>query len=245
MKINKLSDYVYYYTDTVSDEEYQYVMSILNNDAEWEQIHTYGPKYEPGLDPDEKSSQSIMNAYRKAFVIDDINKDERFSAIINRVFNEAVEHYRKERNISGEKKINPYTHIDKHLIGTSYRSHVDTVAPGENGMPPEGYTVLLYMNDEYDGGEISFSFDSDFEYSSDWQKHVFDDGPIPTYHPEHEKNKDKVAFWIKPGKMSVLIFPPVYPPHPHTAHTVLGDTPKYLIKNYWEVGGQPEHWNNK
>jgi hypothetical protein len=168
MKINKLSDHVYYYTDTVSDEEYDYVMSILNDSSEWEQIHTMGPKYKPGLDPDEQSSQSIMNAYRKAFVIDDVNKDQRFSNIINRVFNEAVDHYRLEKNISGEKNINPYTHIDKHLIGTSYRSHVDTVAPGEDGMPPEGYTVLLYMNDDYLGGEISFSFNSDFEYSSDW-----------------------------------------------------------------------------
>lgn len=245
MKINKLSEYVYYYTDTVSDEEYNYVMSILNDEFDWEQIHTHGPKYEPGLDPDAESSQSIMNAYRKAFVVDDINKDEKFSYIINRVFNEAIENYKKERNISGNKKINPYTHIDKHLIGTSYRSHVDTVAPGENGMPPEGYTVLLYINNEYKGGEISFSINNDFEYSSDWRKHIFEDGPIPTYPPEHEKNKDKIAFWVKPDRMSVLIFPPVYPPHAHTAHTVLGDKPKFLIKNYWEVGGTLEHWNDR
>lgn len=237
MKINKLSNYVYYYTDTVSDEEYNFIMSILLNNDGWDKVN-YGDRiYNPDISPDDPESHNIMNSSKKIFKVFESFDYQKMSDLINKVFKETTTHYMIDTGIKDGNSMKPFDYIlpiDKHLPGTTYIAHVDTVDSEETGIPSEGYTVLMYINDDYEGGEISFSKVEEYEYSKDGTTNLFFDGPIPTYPPDHEKNKGKSMFWVKPSRMSVLIFPPIYPPHAHTAHTVKGGA-KFLIKGYWGI----------
>ena len=113
--------------------------------------------------------------------------------------------------------------IDKHLEGQVYKTHIDTMPTNE-----ESYTVILYLNDDYKGGEISFSFIDNPEINNGIVKSKIKG----TYPPYHEKNKDLISFWVKPKKFSVVIFPPTYQ---HTVHEVTGSE-KYLVKAFWQTG---------
>ena len=235
MKVEKLDENVYYYTETVTEEELQLILNLLKDPSGWNRVYDEGKVYNPNRDPDAFESQSILIAARKKFI--DLSKNESTieSKIFDRVLKEATEHYRLDKNISGDGNIPPFTHVDRHSLGSIYRSHIDT-AP----LDVEGYTVLLYINDDYEGGELSFTI---FKGGEVVHNGLWFDGPKGTYRPYDEKNKDLISFWIKPKPMSVVIFPPLHP-YPHTSHEITsGD--KYMVKSFWQLENrQPKAWSS-
>lgn len=227
MNLQKLDENVYYYTDLATNEEIDLIMNLIKDESNWYRVYDDGDIYNPDRDPDLFDSQNILIASRKDFI--DLKKNEVTpeSKIFDRVFKEATDHYKINKNISGNGSIPPFTHIDRHSVGSVYRTHFDTAPIGV-----ESYTVLLYVNDNYQGGEISFTL---FKGDEKTNNGVWYDTPVKgTYPPDHEKNKDLINFWVKPKAMSILIFPPLYP-YPHTAHEIKNGT-KYIIKGFWIPG---------
>lgn len=240
MKTTIFNDDVYYFTDIVSNEDKDYILSAIEEESGWVRVYNDGHEYNPDRDPDADKSQSCMIAYRKYF------RDEAYvlkpgyekiSEIIDRIFKETTAAYRKGMNFFYGNEIPPFGVMDKHMEGTVYQPHVDTAPVGL-----ESYTVLLYVNDDYDGGEISF-MKPERASGIAVRNGILSVGPKGTYHPEHPKNKDIVDFWIKPEAMSVVIFPPLKP-YPHTAHEVTNGT-KYLVKAFWQVTDSiPDSWSS-
>jgi hypothetical protein len=226
MNVEKLDENCYYYTDLISEQESKYVLSVLKKPDGWIKIYDKGWVYNPNRDPELKENQSGMIASRKEF-----NKKEYrdVNRIISKAFGIAAEHYSKEKGLEDAKPFDEFSHIDKHSPGTVYTTHIDTVP-----VDLESYSILFYLNDDYEGGEISFSLpsaDKKIEVVNGNLEH----GPNGLYPPDHEKNVDLISFWLKPKAFSVIIFPPLRPHiYPHTAHEVRsGD--KYLIKGHWQV----------
>jgi hypothetical protein len=222
MNVEKLDKNCYYYTDLIPKEEYEYLLSILKQPEDWVKIYNKGWVYNPNRDPELKENRSGMIAFRKEF---NGKKYPEINKIISKAFNVATEHYAKEKKLDKAKPFNQFGSIDKHCPGTVYNTHVDT-AP----VDLETYSILFYLNDDYEGGEISFSLPTPGKKIEVVNGNLAE-GPNGLYPPDHEKNKDLVSFWLKPKACSILIFPPLYP---HTAYEVRsGD--KYLIKGHWQV----------
>ena len=235
MNIEKLYENCYYYTDIVSQEEVDKVLSVLRSTEDWVRVYNDGKEYDPNRDPDLEQNQSVMLAYRKNF---SQNEYPEISEIMNRAFKMAADHYKQDKNLRDVQEVPIFTHVDKHLQGTVYKTHIDT-APTEL----ESYSVLFYLNDDYEGGELSFSIPSE-SGKIKVQNGILEKGPKGTYHPDHEVNKDLISFWIKPKAFSVVIFPPLKPKvYPHTAHEVKsGD--KYIIKGHWQIDTEmPTTWS--
>lgn len=226
MNVEKIDEDLYYYTDILTQEEQEVVLNTIKNEENWKKIY----------DQEDKTNQeefdpyaSYMNAYRKNFNTTD-NLD--FINIIDKGFKLATNHYKQEKHINDEGGFPPFihfAHVDKHLPGTTYATHIDTASANS-----DSYTVLFYLNDEYVGGELSFSnLESDTVITdgtviTDYQK-----TPSGRYHPDHEINSGIVSHWIKAKACSIVIFPPLKP-YPHTAHEIKSGA-KYLIKGFWEI----------
>jgi hypothetical protein len=226
MNIEKLDENCYYYTDLINEEDAQYILSILNKPENWVKIYDTGKIYNPDRDPEIKANQSGMVAYRKEF---SKQTHPKVNEIISKAFVEASIHYSNDKHIDAQKPFDEFSHIDRHCPGTVYITHIDTVP-----INLKSYSVLMYLNDDYEGGELSFSLPS-----ADKRIEVINgnltEGPNGLYPPDHEKNKDLITFWLKPKPFSVIIFPPLKPHiYPHTAHEIRSGE-KYMIKGHWQV----------
>ena len=238
MNIHQLDTHTYYYTDIASEEDIEWAINKLDSipDNEWKRVYNDGKDYDPNADKDDFENQSVMLAYRKEFNPD---KNKKICRIVNNCFKEASDHYKKIMNISESQDVPPMTSIDKHLTGTVYRTHMDT-AP----VDIKSYSILFYLNDNYEGGEISFSIPGKGNDNITVTNGILDKGPKGTYPPDHEVNKDLITFWLKPKPFSILIFPPLDPPYPHTAHIVKSGH-KYLIKGHWQIDHElPVAWSS-
>lgn len=140
-----------------------------------------------------------------------------------------AESYYRDRGIEGEPNISPFTGIMKYREGCEMGAHFDAQA-GDRSLK---YSIVMYLNEDYEGGEISFiirPYDLRNPKNSDLQ-------PIPD--AEDERNKELTDFTLKPKAGSALIFPSVHP-FKHCVHVVKsGD--KYIFPGFvFQDGYDPE-----
>jgi hypothetical protein len=88
----------------------------------------------------------------------------------------------------------------------------------------------MYLNDDFDGGEISFAL-SDYE---DVKKVA---SPDLDYDIAVDKNQIQIG--LKPKAGSVIIFPSSAPYY-HTAHVVKTNF-KYMVPGHWIHNDMPLH----
>lgn len=104
--------------------------------------------------------------------------------------------------------------ICRNLPGHVNMRHADTY--DENYL--NQITHLIYVNDDYDGGELSFSENEELELNADLR-------------PDDVKLAGTLFKWIKPKRFSSVIFPSY---QLHTAHKQV-DGSKYLVKITWPL----------
>jgi hypothetical protein len=80
----------------------------------------------------------------------------------------------------------------------------------------------MYLNDDYEGGEISFTIASPEGVLSQ---------PSPESDFEQAKDKGNYSFYVKPKAGSIIVFPPS-PPYHHTAHLVKSGE-KIMVPQHW------------
>jgi hypothetical protein len=154
---------------------------------------------------------------------------EKFSYIfgtINSAFRKSFESYREFYKIEDPLNMYPDVGINKYNAGTFMGGHFDQ----QEGDTRLRYSVVLYLNDEYEGGEISFTVKDGIV------------GHEEKPHPDFlsEINEGRITVSIKPEAGSAIVFPSSSP-YSHTAHLVKSGH-KYMCPSFWFTG--VEFYNN-
>jgi hypothetical protein len=198
---------VYYYTEVIEDPK-KLVDAIENDNAnEWgEWAACSGQHYVYGSDKNIVKSEAeddkntyIYNTLQKAF--DDVARD-----------------YAKAQGIEDEPKLFPMYPIKKYTAGTYMGAHFDQ----QEGDERLKVSFVMYLNDDYEGGEISFTIASP-------EGVLQNASPNPDF--EQAKKEGSYTFAVKPKAGSIIVFPPS-PPYHHTAHLVKSGF-KYMIPQHW------------
>ena len=201
-----LEEKVYYYTNVIEDPK-KLVEAIENDNkdpwGEWMacsgQEYVYGTDKTIALTPDaDEQNKYIYNTLQKAF--DDVARD-----------------YAAAHGITEDPKLFPQYPIKKYQAGTFMGAHFDQ----QEGDERLKVSFVMYLNDDYVGGEISFTIRDP-------------KGPIQGPTPDSDfANADKNAYdsFVKPKAGSIIVFPPS-PPYHHTAHLVKSGE-KIMVPQHW------------
>jgi len=130
------------------------------------------------------------------------------------------EAYYAEHGDEGTPNISPFAGVMKYRPGCDMGAHFDAQA-GDESLK---YSIVVYLNDNYEGGEISFiirPYDLRNPKNGNLQPKKDADDPA---------NKELVDFTLKPKAGQALIFPSTHP-YKHQVHTMKsGD--KYMFPGF-------------
>lgn len=128
--------------------------------------------------------------------------------------------YYKDRELPGEPNMSPFVGIMKYRPGCEMGAHFDAQA-GDRSLK---YSIVLYLNDDYEGGEISFIV-RPYDLRNPKNSHL---QPIPD--ADDPRNQELADFTLKPKAASALIFPSTHP-FKHQVHIIKkGD--KYIFPGF-------------
>lgn len=217
MNRNILETNVYYYTnvidnpydflDIVESTEFQDCENYISRWEEWNSCS--GQEYNYGIK---------KTVYKKENM--DNNVSEYIFNTINDAFYKVCKDYAEQHNDLEEPKLYPGFNIQKYKTGASMGAHFDQ----QEGDTRLKYSLVMYLNDDYEGGEISFTIQSP-------DAPIIKNQPNIDYDVAIVDQKDLITFGIKPEAGSVIIFPSS-PPYHHTAHLVKSGY-KYIIPMHW------------
>lgn len=219
----KLHEEIYLYEGVISDpkrlielieelDEDESVQSVIPEWGFWfsnsRDGHSFGSKkdFNPdGLDALESDRKEDVE-----FVVREIQNGVR----------NVAESYYRDRGIDGEPKISPFVGIMKYRPGCEMGAHFDAQA-GDRSLK---YSIVMYLNEDYEGGEISFIV-RPYDLRNPKNSHL---QPIPD--ADDPRNSELVDFTLKPKAGSALIFPSTHP-FKHQVHIVKsGD--KYIFPGF-------------
>jgi hypothetical protein len=203
-----LEEKVYYYTDVIKNPEE--LIKELEQISEWgEWAACSGKHYVYGTD------KTIIPSSGTLF--DGAAVNDKIYNIINDAFQAVARDYAEAQGNLDDPKLFPAMPVKKYMAGTSMGAHYDQ----QEGDERLKYSLVMYLNDDYEGGEISFTIRD--------PNGVITGG---TPDPDLELSpKDSYTFAVKPKAGSVIIFPPS-PPYHHTAHLVKSGF-KYMVPQHW------------
>lgn len=208
MKKEILEEKVYYYTDLFDDPK-KIIEMIEANASTWEEwAACSGEHYVYG------TGKTIVTSTEN---IDGEINDDLFN-IINDAFYRVAKNYAESMGDASEPKLFPAFPIRKYSAGTYMGAHFDQ----QEGDDRLKYSLVMYLNDDYDGGEISFTVrDPEGKIS----------GMTPDVDFEVAKQNNSYSFAVKPKAGSCIIFPSS-PPYHHIAHLVKSGY-KYMVPQHW------------
>jgi hypothetical protein len=207
-----LEEKVYYYTDVVEDPKK--LVDAINNLqpegwAEWLACSGGHYLYGENMDVLPASMRGLNNSPEYDYVYNTINT----------AMNSVAKNYAECMGNNDDPKLFPVYPIKKYMAGTYMGAHFDQ----QEGDGRLKYSLVMYLNDDYEGGEISFTIKSpDAPIFKDKPKEEFDQADV---------DSGKITFAVKPKAGSIIIFPPS-PPYHHTAHLVKSGF-KYMIPQHW------------
>jgi hypothetical protein len=156
---------------------------------------------------------SELESSRKADV-------EKVVSTIQTAVSDVAHAYYRDRGLEGEPNMSPFAGVMKYRPGCEMGAHFDAQA-GDRTLK---YSIVLYLNEDYEGGEISFIV-RPYDLRNPKNFHL---QPIPD--ADDERNADLVDFTLKPKAASALIFPSTHP-FKHQVHIVKsGD--KYIFPGF-------------
>jgi hypothetical protein len=103
----------------------------------------------------------------------------------DKIINDCISEYKQSHSIASESPAVSSKHVTRYKKG----HNLSTYSVGS-----DGYTAIFYLNNDYVGGQVSFTTKKDTSID-------------PLVHPKYPNNVDQIDFWIKPENFSVLIFP--------------------------------------
>jgi hypothetical protein len=222
---------VYYYTDVIDDfEKFQSTLKELDFlDSENEfSVNVWNPWTS-------SNDKSFIYGETKTFDINAINKingevgkkskyiyDSTMKALYN-----VCKDYATSLGDFDEPRLFPTFNIKKYNTGMGMGAHFDQL----DGDKTLRYSLVMYLNDDCEGGEISFQLK---DYNGGWTSaDGFSKGSAPAVDLDYDVSvaKGAIDFGLKPKANSVIIFP-AFPPYFHTAHRVKSGF-KYMVPGHW------------
>ncbi|NDB60058.1 2OG-Fe(II) oxygenase [bacterium] len=215
-----LHDKVYYYEDAVKN--FNEVMSSL---SELENIYKNDGKkmwetWTASNDKDHIYGDTMSFNVDFINTLDDLYKDKMLFIYKNIMdsFYSVSKDYAESVGDYETPNLFPTFNIKKYYTGTYMGPHFDQL----DGDKTLRYSLVMYLNDDFQGGEISFSL-KDYENNDEEIK--------PNEDYEDELNNKVIDFGIKPKAGSIIIFPSSAPYY-HTAHLVKTKF-KYMVPSHW------------
>ena len=185
MNINKLTDDITYYneiTDTFEEER---------NDLTSAGIWSMRGLLEPLEGTFELWSDSVGTNHVQGdmWIPDNEISDRRVFdsgrlSKFDKMINDCIQEYKESHSIDKENAPVISTVVKRNKKGHNLRPH----SIGER------YNVVLYLNDDYVGGQVSFSTKDEVSIN-------------PLVHPKYPENIDQIDVWIKPEPCTVIITP--------------------------------------
>jgi hypothetical protein len=202
-----LEEKVYYYTNVIENPKKLVEAIEDDNKNPWgEWMACSGQEYVYGTNKNISSSDLTDE------------KNNYIYSILQKAFDDVARDYAKAQGITDEPKLFPMYPIKKYMPGTFMGAHFDQ----QEGDERLKVSFVMYLNDDYEGGEISFTIASPngvLQYSS----------PDPDF--AKAEKKGNYTFAVKPKAGSIIVFPPS-PPYHHTAHLVKSGY-KYMVPQHW------------
>jgi hypothetical protein len=198
-----LEEKVYYYTNVIENPK-KLVDAIENdNKDEWgEWMACSGQHYVYGTDKTIAPSEGNDYIYKT----------------LEKAFDDVAIDYAKAQGITDEPKLFPQYPIKKYQPGTFMGAHFDQ----QEGDERLKVSFVMYLNDDYEGGEISFTIASPGGILT---------GARPPSDFDLAEKDTNYTFAVKPKAGSIIVFPPS-PPYHHTAHLVKSGE-KIMVPQHW------------
>lgn len=222
-----LEENIYYYKNVIKDPKK--LIEKINDSENYPEIYNVVPKWDSweasaGIDYIYGHKKNINEASIDSLSPEIREKADFIISSINNAFSEVVNDFAIQKNIKEPLELAPWVSIRRYQKGAYMGSHHDQ----QDGDTTLSYSLVLYINDDYEGGEISFTIKDQYSEEIDKQYPDFD----------NENNKNLINFGIKPEAGSVLIFPS-YKPYRHMAHIIKSGykymSPTHCINNKKDV----------
>lgn len=215
-----LHEKVYYYEDAVKNFN-----EVMNSLSELENMYKNDGKkmweiWTASNDKDNVYGDTMSFGLDSINTLDDLYKDKMLFIYKNVMdsFYSVSKDYAESIGDHETPNLFPTFNIKKYYTGTYMGPHFDQL----DGDKTLRYSLVMYLNDDFEGGEISFTL-------KDYENNETEVKPNEDY--EDELNIKIIDFGIKPKAGSVIIFPSSAPYY-HTAHLVKSKF-KYMIPSHW------------
>jgi hypothetical protein len=228
MNVEKLDPKVYYYTDAIEDfDVFQKTLKELDKLESFNDVNLWQPWTS-------SNDKTFIYGETKTFSINDINKvgnevGEKskyiYDAIMKTLY-DVCKDYASSLGDFDEPRLFPTFNIKKYNTGMGMGAHFDQL----DGDQTLRYSLVMYLNDDCEGGEISFQlkdYDGGWNSSDGWVSGA----PVVDLDYDVSVANKAIDFGVKPKANSVIIFP-AYAPYFHTAHTVKSGF-KYMVPGHW------------
>lgn len=221
--VQKLHEEVFLYEDVIDDPK-RLVALVEELDLD-ESVHSVIPEwgfwFSNSADGHSFGSKKDFNLEGLATLESDRKEDvEYVVGQITSAIEKVAKAYYKDRQLEGEPNISPFAGVMKYRPGCEMGAHFDAQA-GDQTLK---YSIVVYLNDNYEGGEISFIIrkpDLRNPKNSDLR---------PKADLADPHNEGLIDFTLKPKAGSALIFPSTHP-YNHQVHKIYsGD--KYIFPGF-------------
>ena len=220
MKRTMLDKNVFYYEDAVKN--FDQVMNAIDELSDME------PSANAPLWQDWTSSndKSFIYGQTQSFDLNQIkymdepyrSKSEFIYINIMQSFYDVCRDYAQSVGDNDEPRLFPVFNIKKYYTESAMGAHYDQL----DGDKTLRYSLVMYLNDDFDGGEISFKL-------SEYEDNNKVESPDLDYNVAVANNQ--IDFGVKPSAGSIIIFPSSAPYY-HIAHRVKSGF-KYMVPSHW------------
>jgi hypothetical protein len=221
---------VYYYTDAIDNfDKFQEVLKELDSNDLTKDLGANGWNLWTS-----SNDKDFIYGETRTFAINEINKLEGdlrekskyiYDAVMTTFYN-VCKDYATAMGDFDEPNIFAAFNIKKYNTGMAMGAHFDQL----DGDKTLRYSLVMYLNDDCEGGEISFQLK---DYDGGWTSADGWVSGAPEVNLDYDLavTNGVIDFGVKPKANSVIIFP-AYAPYFHTAHTVKSGV-KYMVPGHW------------
>jgi hypothetical protein len=220
MKKTILEEKVYYYEDCINDfENLMKTIDQLDTMEKSDGISSW-------TDWTASNDKSFIYGLTKTYDLSQITAMEepyksKMLYVYNTIYNsfyEVCKDYAAAIGDPEEPNLFPVFNIKKYRSGVGMGAHFDQ----NDGDVTLRYSFNIYLNDDYEGGEVSFTL-SDYKNKNNIKS--------PELDYDLAIKGNTIDFAVKPKAGSIVIFPSAEPYY-HTAHLVKTNF-KYMIPGHW------------